>query len=182
MRQMRKNAIIILAVAVALVAVALYQNLFSTGDRAATALEAGPKPGFAAPAFELTSLDGQTYQFGGARDKPVLINFWASWCEPCHQEAPDLQRIYEQYAGKLDIYAINVTSLDTERGAREFMNEYELTFPALLDLDGAVASSYRVNGYPVTYLVDSSGVVADAYFGMIIPGNVTRQIDRLLQK
>lgn len=178
---MRKNAIIILAVAAVLIAVALYQNLFSADQRAATALEEGPKPGFAAPSFELASLDGQTYSIGGARDKPVLINFWASWCEPCHQEAPDLQQIYEQYAGKLDIYAVNVTSLDTERGAREFINEYELTFPALLDLDGAVASSYRVNGYPVTFLVGSDGVVADAYFGMIIPADVTRQIDRLLQ-
>jgi thiol-disulfide isomerase/thioredoxin len=176
-----KKQMWVLGVIAALVAVAVYQN-FAAADRGSAAqAEEAPKPNFAAPSFELTGMDGRTYQVGGERENPVLVNFWASWCEPCHLEAPDLQRLYEKYGGKLDIYAVNVTTLDSVKGAEEFVHEYELTFPVMLDKDGTVTNKYRVDGYPTSFLIGRDGIVADVVFGIVNPAEISRKVDRLLR-
>lgn len=177
---MKKQWLVLGAVAV-LVAIALYQN-FAAADRGALMqAEEAPKPNFLAPSFELTGMDGQIYRVGGERENPVLVNFWASWCEPCHLEAPDLQRLYEQYNGKLDLYAVNVTTLDSVKGAEAFIRDYELTFPTLFDRDGSVTEKYRVDGYPTSFLIDRRGVVADVVFGVVNPDELSRKIDRLIK-
>lgn len=176
-----KKQIWVLGVIVVLVAVALYQNFAAADKDALTQAEEAPKPNFAAPAFELVGRDGRTYHVGGERENPVLVNFWASWCEPCHLEAPDLQRLYEQYNGKLDLYAVNVMTLDTVRGAEEFIHEYELTFPVMFDEDGTVTKKYRVDGYPTSFLIDRNGIVADVVFGVVNPDELSRKINRLLK-
>ncbi len=179
---MRKKNWIVLAVVLVLAGAALYQNIVTADERSASSLEEAAKPGFRAPAFELVGMDGKTYAVGGERDKPVLINFWASWCGPCHIEAPDLQALYERYEGKLDLYAVNVMSLDTRKGAEKFIAEYGLTFPVPVDEDGTVTSKrYGVDGYPTSFLVDREGVVVDAVFGIINPEDLQRKIDKLLQ-
>lgn len=164
-----------------LIALAVMQNLdvFSRGK----ALETAAKPGFLAPSFELAGWDGNVYRVGGPRDKPLLLNFWASWCGPCHMEAPDLQALHAKYEGKIDLYGVNVTTLDTRTGIRAFIDEYGITFPIPLDETGEVSAKlYGVTGYPASFLIDRDGVVVDAVFGLINRETLSRQIDRLLKE
>ena len=182
---MRKNNILTYVVGIVIVVMvgtAVYQNLVSADNDISSSVEVSAKPGFQAPSFELEGLDGLTYKAGGEKDKPLLINFWASWCGPCHIEAPDLQKLYTKYENKLDIYAVNVTSLDTRKGALEFVQEHGLTFPIPMDHTGEVTSKrFGVDGYPASFLIDQKGIVVDAIFGIINPKDLSRKIDSLLK-
>jgi thiol-disulfide isomerase/thioredoxin len=175
------RTILIGLAALVLVVLAIAQNAdsFTRGEAAETAA----KPGFYAPSFQLAGWDGGTYKVGGKRDKPLLVNFWASWCEPCHMEAPDLQAMYEEFGGTFDLYGVNVTTLDTRTGIREFIREYGLTFPIVLDETGEVTGKlYGVNGYPASFLINQDGVVVDAVFGVINRDDLSRKIERLLKE
>jgi len=177
----KRNTFPIGAAVLALAVLAVMQNagVFSRGG----ALETAARPGFLAPSFELAGFDGNLYRVGGKRDRPLLINFWASWCSPCHLEAPDLQKLYEEYEGKIDLYGVNVTTLDTRTGIRAFIDEYGITFPIPLDETGEVSGKlYGVNGYPASFLIDQNGVVVEAVFGIIDRERMARQIDRLLKE
>ncbi len=179
---MRKKNWMVVAVVLVLAGAALYQNIATADERSSASLEEAAKPGYRAPAFELVGMDGITYSVGGEREKPVLVNFWASWCGPCHIEAPDLQELYEKYDGKLDLYSVNVMSLDTRKGAERFIEEYGLTFPVPIDEDGTITSKrYGVDGYPTSFLVNQEGIVVDAVFGIIDREDLERKINKLLQ-
>ena len=136
-------------------------------DAQETAAPAAPEVGRRAPSFTLTALDGGSYGVdGGSRDKVLLINFWASWCDPCKLEAPDLVKLYKNYREHLDIYAVNVTYLDSEEDAKSFAEQYGFRFPVLLDPDNKVTKLYRVIGYPTTVLVDKKGVIRQIVLGI----------------
>lgn len=140
-----------------------------------------PEVGFVAPHFSLTGLDNQTYKVEGKRDKPLLLNFWASWCGPCRMEAPDLQKIYEKYGGQIDMYGVNVTSSDSPEAAQAFVQSYKLTFPIPMDVSGSVANRYLVQAFPTTYLIDAQGIVRKKIIGMIDAKTLELEL-RQLQK
>lgn len=136
--------------------------------------------GYQAPHFSLTGLDNQTYGLAGSREKPLVINFWASWCGPCRMEAPDLRKLYEKYHKQLDFYAVNVTSNDDLDSAKAFVDAYKLPFPIPLDMKGEVASKYRVNAFPTTYLIDRQGVVRQKIIGMLEPAQFEQELKKLI--
>src|SRR5690606_21739558 len=107
-----KRNIVILVVIVLMAGIALYKNLVQA-DAVVMPKEHAPKAGFLAPHFTLEGFEGEKYEVGGPRDKALLINFWASWCGPCELEAPELVKLQNKYRDRLDIYAVNVTKLDT---------------------------------------------------------------------
>jgi thiol-disulfide isomerase/thioredoxin len=110
----------------------------------------------AAADFALRDLSGNTVSLSNYRGSPVLLNFWATWCGPCREEMPSMERLHRQLGGQgLTLLAIN----EKESVARvaNFMKSYGLSFPALLDVDGRVSSAYRVWGLPTTYLIDAAG-------------------------
>lgn len=159
----------------------LSQNHANAKETVNTVMKEAPKANHLAPSFELAGLDGKSYRVGGQRDKLLLINFWASWCEPCHMEAGDLQSIYNTYKDQLDLYAVNATYMDNQAEALDFVSEYELTFPTLFDLSGDVArDKYWIDGYPTSYLVNQAGVIAEIYFGVIDKSILERDIKKLL--
>ena len=125
----------------------------------------GLKPGERAPDFELASLDGGSIRLSDFRGKKVVLNFWATWCPPCREEMPHMQRFYDTAGGgeAFEILAVNAT--DTERGNGKavgpFVEENGLDFPVVMDEDGAVSEKYEVRFYPVTYLLDEDGVVIE---------------------
>jgi thiol-disulfide isomerase/thioredoxin len=92
------------------------------------------------------------------RGKPAVVNFWASWCEPCRKEAPLLQRFYERNRGRIGVVGVSYT--DNAPGARKFIRRYGWTFPNLSDPDGLAGSEYRLLGLPVTVILDSDGRIA----------------------
>jgi cytochrome c biogenesis protein CcmG/thiol:disulfide interchange protein DsbE len=139
-----------------------------------------PEVGFMAPSFTLTGLDNQTYKIEGKRSKPVVLNFWASWCGPCRMEAPDLQKMYEKYGGQIDMYGVNVTSNDSPEAAQAFVQSYKLTFPIPMDVSGSVSNRYLVQAFPTTYLIDTEGIVRKKIIGMIDAGTLELELRQLL--
>lgn len=156
----KRNALILLGTIVAVIAVVVWQWP-GAGQEAESAASA-PLEGEAAPAFSLPVLDGnQVYSVGGRRDKPLIVNFWASWCGPCEKEMPELKALYEKYKDRIDLYAVNATKYDTLRGARDFVREMEPPFPVLTDEDGKVTEAYKVVAFPVSFIIGRDGVILE---------------------
>jgi len=175
-----RRPILILLVVAFLTGLTVYQWDQQTAAVTTTG-EHKPKIGYPAPAFSLTGLDKQTYQVDGPRERPVLINFWASWCGPCKLEAPDLQKLSQKYQGKVDFYAINSTSNDNLEDAMAFVESFKLTFPIPLDHKGEVTDLYQVNAFPTTYLIDRQGVIRQKIIGTIDPKELDAELAKLLQ-
>lgn len=161
---MKRNGPVMI-IALLLVVLAIVQTAALRNSSQASAASAGKVVEMArnkpVPSFTLKGLDGQTYQVGGPRDKPLMINFWASWCGPCHEEAPDLKQVYERYKDKFDLYAVNVTKGDRVEDVRGFVNRYGVSFPVLLDDQGKTAEMYRILFVPTSFLIDKQGVLRD---------------------
>ena len=127
-------------------------------------VEESPQVNFKRPSFALQGLDSQTYSTDQIK-KPLVVNFWASWCGPCKIEAPELVNLYKQYQDQVEIYAVNLTTSDSESGASAFAQEYGFDFPVLLDKDGKVGKLYNVAAIPTTYFISSDGIIVDRIIG-----------------
>jgi cytochrome c biogenesis protein CcmG, thiol:disulfide interchange protein DsbE len=110
-----------------------------------------------APAFTLDRLDSDG-QLGVAdlRGKAVVVNFWASWCVPCRDEAPVLQKTYERYRDQ-GLVVLGVDVNDFRQDARRFMKRYGLTYPVVYDGKGSTVGKWGVRGFPETFFVDRTG-------------------------
>ena len=95
-----------------------------------------------------------------------MINFWATWCPPCREEMPAIQAVYEDYQEQgFVVLAVNTTFQDNEFDVNDFVDEYNLTFPILLDKSGEVSQQYQLRGLPSTYFVDQKGVIQSVIVG-----------------
>lgn len=162
-----KRTIVLLFLVVILSGAAIYQNNDKLEEALAASSETNPKPGFTAPSLELPDLDDKPLAVGGKRDKLLLLNFWASWCGPCELEAPDLQELAQKYGDKMDLYGVNATTYDKERQAREFVDEFGLSFPILMDREGNATEKYKVTTFPTSFIIDSNGIVRERVPGVI---------------
>jgi cytochrome c biogenesis protein CcmG/thiol:disulfide interchange protein DsbE len=112
----------------------------------------------AAPAFELERLAGGGRQsLADYRGKVVVLNAWASWCEPCREESPLLQRWHERISRDGRGTVLGIDALDVDSDARAFVREYGLTYPMLRDPEGESLVDYGVIGYPETFVIDERG-------------------------
>lgn len=160
MRMKRTRNWIVAAIVLVLLGGAVYQH--GAAKRNAVPVDGAPKPGFAAPSLQLQSLDGsREWAIGGQRDKPLLLNYWASWCLPCQEELPDLQSLYEQYGDQLDIYGVNATFHDEPELAQKKVQQFGLKFPILTDPDAVGLDLYKVAALPMTFLIDKNGKIVE---------------------
>lgn len=141
-----KKTIVVIVFILGLIGYSFYTNgsFMRTKEKA--------EVGSYAPDFMLTGVDGKEVRLSDIK-KPVLVNFWASWCGPCRQEAPELIRLYDHYKGKFEILAVNITINDKEENARKFARFFGMEFPVLFDRDGSIAEKYRVTGFPTTVFI-----------------------------
>lgn len=123
-------------------------------------------PGSPAPDFRLPSLTGEEVALSSLKGRPVLVNFWATWCPSCVQEVPELEAFYRRHRGEgLVLLAVNVMQRDTPETIAAFVREKGLTFPVLLDAGSEVSQRYQVAYLPTTYLIDRRGVIRFRYVG-----------------
>ncbi len=138
-----------------------------------------PIVGRPAPAFDLQTLDGGHVALAGLRGSPVVLNFWASWCIPCREEAPLLTAASAKYEAS-GLRILGVVYQDSAENARDFMRRYGQTYPGLLDQDGRAAIDYGVFGIPETFFIDSAGVVRSRQVGALTADDLQRQIEAIL--
>ena len=129
-----------------------------------------PAPIIGAPAvpFDLKTLDGKAAGLETFRGKPLVLNFFASWCDPCREEMPLINDL--ALAGEKQGYNVLGIAVDDSRGAlNEYVREAKLMFPIALDLNSTVKRSYRIFGPPATFFIDGHGVIRDLVLGPITP-------------
>ncbi|MFC4639581.1 TlpA family protein disulfide reductase [Deinococcus hohokamensis] len=120
----------------------------------------GPLTGKTAPDFKLQTLDGSALQLSALQGRPVVVNFWASWCGPCREEAPLLRELSTRQAGGQGLAVVGVLFQEPrEDAARNFIQEYALAYPHLRDPNSRTAINYGVAGIPETFFIDARGVV-----------------------
>lgn len=115
--------------------------------------------GQAAPDFSLTTFDGETYTLSELAGKIVVINFWASWCKPCEQEAADLELAWRSYQPGGEVVFLGIAWTDTEKNSLEYIDRFNITYPNGPDLGTRISQSYRTTGVPETYIVDQNGIL-----------------------
>jgi peroxiredoxin len=150
-----------------------YGPLALPPERNPTGRDPSPENGRAAPDFLLERLDGGTLRLSDLQGKAVLVNFWATWCQPCRSEVPHLVTAYNRYQEEgLEIVAVNLQ--EDEGTISGFVQEFGMQFPVVVDRSGDVADKYRVIGIPTSFFIDRSGVVRSIYTGPFV-GQQSRQ-------
>jgi cytochrome c biogenesis protein CcmG/thiol:disulfide interchange protein DsbE len=151
----------------------------SRGSMASEGLETAPRKGFLAPDFSLTALDGSTVRLSGLRGRPVLINFWASWCGPCRAEMPHIQAVFEAHSDE-GLVVLGVDQLESPPAVARFVDEFDLTFLIPLDSNGKVSAAYQARGLPTSFFVDADGIIRDTFTGPMSPGFIESKLEEIL--
>ncbi|MGH8983969.1 MAG: TlpA family protein disulfide reductase [Acidimicrobiia bacterium] len=156
----------------AVIAVVVIAAAFVLGDDDATETQGGTGAatrgiadvGDDAPDFTLPTLDGKSVTLSELRGRPSVVNFWASWCNPCRKEFPLLASALDEYEDR-ELAVIGVTYQDIDSDSRAFVDEMDATWPQAVDDGGAVAQSYGVRAIPLTFFIDADGRIADRVIG-----------------
>ena len=137
-----------------------------------------------APDFTVTDADGNLVNLYDFLGKPIIVNFWASWCGPCRSEMPDIQKAYEQYGNEIHFLIINLTdgSRETVEAARGYVSQEGYTFPIYFDTTLNAASVYGAYSIPMTFFIGAEGQPIARYSGAM-PADILQQgIDMLLSE
>jgi thiol-disulfide isomerase/thioredoxin len=152
-------------------------GVFWEADREPQALEEAPALGYLAPDFTLLSLDGQAITLSELRGKPVLLNFWATWCPPCRAEMPALQKFHEQYGDQVTLLGINWAE-DPET-VRRFLERYDITYPNVLDRQGKAFVLYRLTGIPTTFFLDEERIIRGVWLGPLKTDSIAENFAKI---
>jgi cytochrome c biogenesis protein CcmG, thiol:disulfide interchange protein DsbE len=160
---------------------ALFLALTPTADGSQhylTGQSSAPVPGSPAISFELKLLDGKPVALANFRGKPVIMNFFASWCDPCRDEMP----LINELAAKSDQDSYSVLGIaveDTRAAVTEFAKETRLVFPIALDLNSTVKRAYRIFGPPATFFIDGQGIIRDVVLGPLTAERAREAMKRI---
>lgn len=139
--------------------------------QAGEGLAQAPEEGDRAPEFTLRTLEGSATRLSQYRGRAVIVNFWASWCEPCRVELPEIVAVYHANRERgLVVLAVNLTDQERKKDVGAFVRATGIPFPVLLDDRGRVRERYGLVAVPTTLFIDSAGTVR-----RIHPGPITRQ-------
>ncbi|OGO49757.1 MAG: hypothetical protein A2W37_09175 [Chloroflexi bacterium RBG_16_63_12] len=141
----------------------------------------GPRDSGMAPDFTLTGFDGRTVTLSQLRGQVVIVNFWASWCPPCREEAAYLERTWRKYEGKGVVF-IGVDWVDTQKEALAYIKEFDITYLNGPDIGTRIAQAYRIQGVPETFYVDKTGRLRGVKIGPLSAPELDNRIDELLNE
>jgi cytochrome c biogenesis protein CcmG/thiol:disulfide interchange protein DsbE len=133
-----------------------------------------PAIGYVAPDITLTDTDGRTFQLSGLRGRPVVLNFWATWCPPCRAELPELQAASQRLAGQVAIVGVNQGEAPAE--VQAFAQQQGLTFQIPLDTQMEASRLYLVRNLPTTFFIDRSGVIREMQVGPLTEATLSQQL------
>ena len=178
-RGSRVRTIAITCGVVAIVVVALIVLLATRGHSQATTLDS-PLLGHRAPATSSVTLDGSTVSLQSYRGRPLVVNFFASWCPPCQQEAPQLAAFeYDQSLKANGAKIVGVVFNDATAAIRRFAQTEGVDYPVLTDPTGQIANDWGVASPPTTFIVNAKGVVAEALLGPLTASELDRAVARV---
>ncbi len=128
----------------------------------------GPEVGKYAPLFEVVTLAGHKIALEDYLGKTVILKFWASWCGKCKATAPELKKFYDAHSDDVVVIAVNLWRSDTMDGVQKYVEQYEINYPVVIDLTGAVINQYRVAHTSTYYIIDPQGVIRDIFSYQIL--------------
>ena len=121
--------------------------------------------GTLAPDFTLPDLNGINHTLSNYKGKVVFLNIWATWCQPCKDEMPSMEKLHQRFKDKDFVMLAVSIDKDGKKAVEPFMKEYKLTFPALLDSAGTTSKLYETTGVPETFIIDKKGIVIHKVIG-----------------
>ncbi len=183
---MKKNILWILGIALTVIifagVVALYNKLsedYSPEYQTENTNDNGAEEAYStAPDFTVTDSDGNEVRLSDYFGKPIVLNFWASWCPPCKEEMPYFEDAYKQYP-EVQFLMVNMTTSDRESlsAAKEYIEEEGYSFPVLYDTKGEAAMTYVASSIPMSFFIDKDGGLVTYAVGMLSAENLKRGID-----
>ncbi len=136
----------------------------------------------AAPDFSFTTFEGESLKLSDFKDKVVVINFWASWCGPCRDEAGELQSAWEYYQPRGDVVFLGIAYADNGPRSLEFIEEFGITYLNAPDIGTRISEDYNILGVPETFIIDQRGQVAKFIYAGVTQESLQAVIDPLLVK
>lgn len=131
------------------------------------------------PEITLKQFEEKLASFKGK--KPVVLNFWASWCPPCREEAQDLEKTWQKYKGRVEFIGIDIQN-DTIKDALDFLKEFGITYPQIRDHTNQIATTYKITGVPETFLINKQGEKVDHIIGATTEASLSQAIEEKLLK
>ena len=140
-----------------------------------------PQVGYPVPGFTFTALDGSTMNLGAHDGEVVVVNFFASWCDPCRQEAAALEETWRAYQDQgVQFYGIAYKDADSK--AQAFLEEFDVTYPSTVDTSNRSAREYGVTGVPETFVVGRDGLLVHHFLGPTTQDQLSMEIERALNQ
>jgi len=171
-----RNRLLIQVGGVVIVLAVLALMAFGLQRRAAGRVHKGP-----APEFTLQLFDGGELALRDLQGKPVVLNFWASWCKPCAEEAPVLEEVWRTYKDRGVVF-VGVDYVDTEPDARAYLKRFDITYPNGPDIGSRISTAYRMQGVPETFFITKEGHILDVYIGPMPKQTLVSYVEKLLQE
>ncbi len=138
-----------------------------------------PRVGQPAPPFSLPAVDGKPLTLASLKGKPVYLNFYATWCPPCNEEAPVIGKLSDKYKPR-GLTVVGVDELENPQKAAQFLTQHHLAYRAVVDSDGRTGKDYGAIGLPVHIFIDRAGVVKTYRVGEMNPDEIETAIKGIL--
>lgn len=176
------TVILVVAIVVLLAGAGLLYNQFS--DKVVQDLNAADSTQTAATAADFTvfDADGKEHKLSDYKGKPVVVNFWASWCGPCKSEMPAFQAMWEQYGDEVEFLMVNLVdnASETVKSAQDFLATTDYTFPVYFDTEQSAAYTYSIYSIPTTIFVDADGNLVNSIKGAMPQATLEQYIQQVL--
>lgn len=157
-------------------------NLSAQTPQGSASPEATEPPKVEAPDFTVVDADGTEVKLSDHIGKPIVLNFWASWCSPCKSEMPEFNKAWEELEGEVQFLMVNMTdgARETVESAREYVEGEGFSFPVLFDTQSEAAIAYSAYSLPTTYFIDAEGYVVARAVGAIDGDTLQKGLDMIL--
>ena len=169
---------IVLLIGVALI----FPKLTEAFEKSTTKSSSGASAEMSAPDFTVYDTNGNKVKLSDNLGKPIVVNFWATWCTYCVKELPDFDALYEEYGDDVVFMMVDLPDgqRETESAARSFIKNNGYSFPVYFDLDGSAHNAYIESGIPVTVFIDSEGNLMEKHVGMMQENSIRENLEKLV--